>query len=200
MQGSRPAEVILRVEPRPWLPCSTAALSLFEQPCRSGVAGAEAALLRIRTLRRIAQPGGPTAGGKRIDRTRDPVAAKHNEEMSGADTRGPLGRCVVLRTIQKSASSSRSRAKCHRAGRRLGESERSLTPAACPSSPDASFASRAPPATRRIGRCRPERQPVPTHAITIRVAGAVLVSPHTSPTMTRAIFSPPTDDGSIGLA
>ena len=38
------------------------------------------------------------------------------------------------------------------------------------------------------------------HAVTIRVAAAVVVAPHTSPTITRAIFSPPTDEGSIGLA
>ena len=99
-----------RVEPDgPRLPRSTAALSLFEQPCRSGVAGAEAALLRIRALRRIAQPSGPTAGGKRIDRTGDLVAAKHNEEMTGADTRGLWTRRVVLRTVQEVAVRHRGR-------------------------------------------------------------------------------------------
>ena len=50
------------------------------------------------------------------------------------------------------------------------------------------------PGTFDIGRCRKN------HEITIRVAGALALVPHTSPTMTRAIFSPPTDDGSIGLA
>jgi hypothetical protein len=38
------------------------------------------------------------------------------------------------------------------------------------------------------------------HAITIRVAGTLVLTPQTSPTITRAIFSPPTDEGSIGLA
>ena len=68
----------------PRLPRFTAALSLVEQPCRRVAAVRKPALLRIRALRRIAQPGGPTAGGKRIDRTGDLVAAKHNEEMTGA--------------------------------------------------------------------------------------------------------------------
>lgn len=37
-------------------------------------------------------------------------------------------------------------------------------------------------------------------ATTILVDEACELSPHTSPTMTRAILAPPTDDGSIGLA
>ena len=129
----------------PRLPRFTAALSLVEQPCRRGVASAEPALLRIRALRRIAQPGGPTAGGKRIDRTGDLVAAKHNEEMTGADTPGLWARRVVPRTIQKVTVRHRGRVqKCHRTGRRLGECQRPLTPAACPSSPEASFAPGGP--------------------------------------------------------
>ena len=34
----------------------------------------------------------------------------------------------------------------------------------------------------------------------MRVAGVVVLAPQMSPTMTRAILAPPTDDGSIGLA
>ena len=37
-------------------------------------------------------------------------------------------------------------------------------------------------------------------ALTMRVAGAVVLGPQISPTITRAIFAPPTDDGSIWLA
>lgn len=79
---------------------ATAALSLFEQPLCSGVQGSEIALLRVRALRRIAKSGGPTAGGKRIDRTGDPATAKHNEEMAGADTRDLWADRLVLGTIQ----------------------------------------------------------------------------------------------------
>lgn len=39
-----------------------------------------------------------------------------------------------------------------------------------------------------------------SQAITMRVAGAVVLAPQISPTITRAIFAPPTDDGSIWLA
>jgi hypothetical protein len=78
-----------------------AALSLFEQPFRSSAVGAEVALLRVWALRRIAQSRGPTAGGKRIDRTGDLVTAKHDEEMAGAETRGLWARRVALRTIQE---------------------------------------------------------------------------------------------------
>ena len=79
----------------------TAALSLFEQPFCSGVQGAKVTLLRVRALRRIAKSSGPTAGGQRIDRTGDLVAAKCNEERAGADT-GGLSACrVVLGTLQE---------------------------------------------------------------------------------------------------
>ena len=79
----------------------TAALSLFEQPFCSGVQGAKVTLLRVRALRRIAKSSGPTAGGQRIDRTGDLVAAKCNEERAGADTRGLSARRVVLGTLQE---------------------------------------------------------------------------------------------------
>ena len=79
----------------------TAALSLFEQPFCSGVQGAKVTLLRVRALRRIAKSSGPTAGGQRIDRTGDPVAAKYNEERAGADTGGLSARRVVLGTLQE---------------------------------------------------------------------------------------------------
>lgn len=79
----------------------TAALSLFEQPFCSGVQGAKVTLLRVRALRRIAKSSGPTAGGQRIDRTGDLVAAKCNEERAGADTRGLSGCRVVLGTLQE---------------------------------------------------------------------------------------------------
>ena len=79
----------------------TAALSLFEQPFCSGVQGGKVTLLRVRALRRIAKSSGPTAGGQRIDRTRDLVAAKSNEERAGADTRGLSARRVVLGTLQE---------------------------------------------------------------------------------------------------
>lgn len=79
----------------------TAALSLFEQPFCSGVQSAKVTLLRVRALRRIAKSNGPTAGGQRIDRTGDLVAAKYDEERAGADTSGLLARCVVLGTLQE---------------------------------------------------------------------------------------------------
>ena len=79
----------------------TAALSLFEQPFCSGVQCAKVTLLRVRALRRIAKSSGPTAGGQRIDRTGDLVAAKCNEERAGADTRGLSARRVVLGTLQE---------------------------------------------------------------------------------------------------
>ena len=79
----------------------TAALSLFEQPFCSGVQGAKVTLLRVRPLRRIAKSSGPTVGGQRIDRTRDLVAAKCNEERAGADTGGLSARRVVLGTLQE---------------------------------------------------------------------------------------------------
>ena len=79
----------------------TAALSLFEQPFCSGVQGAKVTLLRVRAFRRIAKSRGPTSGGQRIDRTRDLVAAKYNEERAGADTRGLSDRRMVLATLQE---------------------------------------------------------------------------------------------------
>ena len=88
----------------------TAALSLFEQPFCSGVQGAKVTLLRVRALRRIAKSSGPTAGGQRIDRTRDLVAAKCNEERAGADTRSVGPSCGPGDPSGSHGSSSRSRA------------------------------------------------------------------------------------------
>ena len=53
-----------------------------------------------------------------------------------------------------------------------------------------------------IGRRRagPRRHFSDDQAKTMRVAGAVVLAPQISPTITRAIFAPPTDDGSIWLA
>ena len=79
----------------------TAALGLFEQPFCSGVHGAKVTVLRVLAIRRIAKSSGPTAGGQRIDRTGDLVAAKYYEERTGADTGGLSARRVVLGTLQE---------------------------------------------------------------------------------------------------
>ena len=111
----------------------TAALSLFEQPFCSGVQGAKVTLLRVRAFRRIAKSRGPTPGGQRIDRTRDLVAAKCNEERAGADTLGLSARRVVLGTLQEVTVRHHGACRQLSLGRRPpGDLSYSLMPAAVP--------------------------------------------------------------------
>ena len=79
----------------------TAALSLFEQPFCGGIQGAKVTLLRVQAIRRIAKSSGPTVRGQRIDRTGNPVTAKHHKERAGADTGGLSVRRVVLGTLHE---------------------------------------------------------------------------------------------------
>jgi hypothetical protein len=91
---------------------------------------------------------------------------------------------------------ARASGQCLFAERNVADPRRRLTIDSDPRIPTAA-ADRSSRCRLQIilrGRC-PENQP-----ITMRVAGAVVLAPQISPTITRAIFAPPTDDGSIGLA
>ena len=91
---------------------------------------------------------------------------------------------------------ARASGQCLFAERNVADPRRRLTVDSDPRIPTRPLTGPAAVRLQMIlsGRC-PDNQP-----ITMRVAGVVVLASQTSPTMTRAIFAPPTDDGSIWLA
>ena len=134
-QGSRVTDGIFTADSTAVHGNETAALSLFEQPFCSGIQGAKVTLLRVQAIRRIAKSSGPTVRGQRIDRTGNPVTAKHHKERAGADTGGLSVRRVVLGTLHEVTARHNGRVQTIVTGRPLGDLSYLLMPAACPSPP-----------------------------------------------------------------